>query len=237
MVDDKDSLQYENQLAADEDSLFGSKLLQSGYRFSIARNLLFGLCIALVATFIWAVIILAEKYYKPYKNVRKSKSKEVFMSNLMTRFFIEAFFELMICSFINMSEQGGPGGSFWWAISLITVCCCIVGTLFVFSLYFKNGPYHKNSYVQGSLLKSSGEWDLLHPQNLLRNHRSSWAKQTHLCSIPMSLLSRWWLPLISNQLSSKFKILKVVSSVAPLIQKQPATQKGVQPLSVDWLLR
>ena len=102
-MDDTDSLQYENQLAADDESLFTSRMLQSGYRFSIARNLLFGLCIALMATFIWAVIILAEKYYKPHKNVRKSKSKEVFMSNLMTRFFIEAFFELMICSFINMS--------------------------------------------------------------------------------------------------------------------------------------
>ena len=37
---------------------------------------------------------------------------------------------------------------------MITVCCCIIATIFVFSLYFKNGPYHKNSYVEGSLLSS-----------------------------------------------------------------------------------
>ena len=76
------------------------------------------------------------------------------MSNFMMRFFVEAFFELMICSMINLTSLEGPGGIFWWVISLVTLCCGLIVTLLVFSLYFKNGPYLQNTFAKGSILAS-----------------------------------------------------------------------------------
>ena len=139
-LDTPESVISTNQLANDEDSYFSPRMLQSGYRVSFARNLLFGLIIALFASVAWAATAAVSKFYKPHKRTRASRSAEVFMANFMTRFALEAFFELMVCSMINLTSMEA-GGFFWWFVSLATLCAGLVAMIFVVLLYFKNGPY------------------------------------------------------------------------------------------------
>ena len=115
-------------------------MLQSGYRVSFARNLLFGLIIALFASVAWAATAAVSKFYKPHKRTRASRSAEVFMANFMTRFALEAFFELILCSMINLTSMEAAG-FFWWFFSLMILCAGLVAMVFIIHLYFKNGPY------------------------------------------------------------------------------------------------
>ena len=115
-------------------------MLQSGYRVSFGRNLLLGLIIALIASVAWATTAAVQKCYKPRKRTRTSRSAQIFMSNFMTRFALEAFFELMLCSMINLTSMEAAG-FFWWFVSLMILCAGLVAMSFIVYLYFKNGPY------------------------------------------------------------------------------------------------
>ena len=75
------------------------------------------------------------------------------MNNFAVRFLYEVFFELMICSLINLTSIAA-GGVFGWFISLMTVIVAIVAIAFTISLLCKNGPYIDNTYAQGSFMGS-----------------------------------------------------------------------------------
>jgi len=71
----------------------------------------------------------------------------------MVRFVYELFFELMICAFINVTNQEAAGfGSWLTSLAVIIVGCTL--TLAVFSLFFYNGPSVSETYAKGSLMAS-----------------------------------------------------------------------------------
>ena len=73
------------------------------------------------------------------------------------RFLYEAFFELVLCSLINVSylDDGAAGGFLGWMVSLVTLIAATGAIIFTLSLYCVNGPYLKSKqYVKGSLLPS-----------------------------------------------------------------------------------
>jgi len=74
------------------------------------------------------------------------------MNNFMVRFFLEAFFELMICAFINLTSQ--EAGVAWWICSLAAMIISIFALLSIFSLFCMNGPYVRDTYAKNSLLAS-----------------------------------------------------------------------------------
>jgi hypothetical protein len=103
---------HDYQLVEDENSFFSSQLHESGYRFSFVRNMLTILCMATLIALIWlftAVIQLIRKKATGAEASKKTFSSEVFMSNFMVRFLLEVFFELMICSMINVTSVVGSG--------------------------------------------------------------------------------------------------------------------------------
>ena len=75
------------------------------------------------------------------------------MNNVMVRFFFEAFFELMICAFINVTSQEIFGVA-TWATSLAVIIITVFVMLAILSLYCLNGPYVRDTYAKGSLLAS-----------------------------------------------------------------------------------
>ena len=75
------------------------------------------------------------------------------MNNCMVRFFYEAFFELMICAFINVTNQQLAGMA-WWVTSLAVLVTAFFAMLAIISLLCHNGPYVRDTYAKGSLLWS-----------------------------------------------------------------------------------
>ena len=78
------------------------------------------------------------------------------MNNFMVRFLYEAFFELVLCALINIStsSSGAPGGTGTWLLSLLVLISAIAAIAFIFTMYFKNGPYVSGTYETGSVLAS-----------------------------------------------------------------------------------
>jgi len=95
------------QLIEDEQSFFSAQLHSYGYRFSFVRNLLTVLCIAALVGFVWiltAAIRLIRKNVQGAENSKNFSKSEVFMNNFTVRFFLEIFFELVICAMINIAS-------------------------------------------------------------------------------------------------------------------------------------
>lgn len=88
------------------------------------------------------------------------------MNNFMVRFLYEAFFELMICAFINVTNQE-VGGLVWWVTSLAVIIVSSFVLLAVFSLFCINGPYVRDTYAKGSFMASFWGPRALH-QDVLR---------------------------------------------------------------------
>ena len=87
----------------------------------------------------------------------KLRNQEYFIKNFLVRFLYEAFFELVLCSLINVSylDDGAAGGFLSWMASLVTLIAAAGAIIFTLSLYCANGPYLKSKqYVKGSLLPS-----------------------------------------------------------------------------------
>lgn len=155
-VDSMDAKLHEFQMVKDADSAFGTHLQNSGYHFSMVRNMLFGMVLFSLIGLVWGFTALFKRCNRSQQAQQaqaNKTSKEVWMNNFMVRFLLLAFFELLICSFIQLSDLNGPGGAFWWFIALVFVvasCAAIVG---VAMLLFMNGPY-VTSYQPDSLLAS-----------------------------------------------------------------------------------
>ena len=79
----------------------------------------------------------------------------------MVRFLFEAFFELMICAFINVTSQEVVGVA-WWIFSLAIIIVTFFVVCAVLSLFCLNGPYVRDSYSRGSLLASFWGTRVLH---------------------------------------------------------------------------
>ena len=77
------------------------------------------------------------------------------MNNFFVRFVYEASFELLICSFINISSRTAtPGGEFWWIASLLVICVLVLATLLLSSQFCSSGPYINSTYAQGTFIES-----------------------------------------------------------------------------------
>lgn len=88
---------------------------------------------------------------------RPGKTKnEPYVTNFALRFFIQLFFEICICSLVNLAlvdfEDTSPG--FQWILSLLAMIGICVYLAWLVSLFFVNGPYLDNFYVKGTALQS-----------------------------------------------------------------------------------
>ena len=160
-IDNLDSKLKEYEILSDENSFFTASMNESGYHISFTRNTLFILTAIMLITLVWAMTAIVEWMCcrRAVREGQRSKltiTKEVFMNNFMVRFLYEVFFELVLCALINLSASASsaPGGNGTWTLSMITL---IVGTLTILafsSLYFRNGPYLKNTFEKGNLCQS-----------------------------------------------------------------------------------
>jgi len=71
----------------------------------------------------------------------------------MVRFLYEIFFELMICAFINVTNQE-VAGMIWWIVSFAVIVVSVFSVLAILSMFCFNGPYVRDTYASGSLLAS-----------------------------------------------------------------------------------
>lgn len=79
-------------------------------------------CVALVFALVWLFITIFGKLRRTCQP-QSSSTAEASMSNCLKRIALEAHFELMICSFITMSNPD-QAGSVWWIVSL----ACLIGS-------------------------------------------------------------------------------------------------------------
>ena len=161
----------EYQLIADDESVFSSQMKASGYNFSIASNMLFIFCLAIVLLLVWILMALIERFLcrkdKACDSKQSTRSSttttrwltEVGVNNFIVRFTYEVFFELMICAFINVSSVSG-GSIFWWTFSLGVILASIVGLCVFVTLFCTNGPYIEGTYAPSSLMGSF--WGVRH---------------------------------------------------------------------------
>lgn len=158
----------EQQLLNSEDQLYSAHLRATGYHFSFVRNLMMVITIAAVIALVWLITaILKFVRDKASPNERSSRrTNEAFMNNVMIRFFYEVFFELIICAFINVTNQDGAG-IVWWITSLALIIFTVFTTLAVMSQLFFNGPYVRDTYARSSLLSSFWGVRMLH-EDVLR---------------------------------------------------------------------
>jgi hypothetical protein len=146
----------ESKLLEDENSFFSANLRSSGYHFNFMRNLMVIIAIACLIALVWIITailqIVRSKTQGEQQRSSSQTSSEVYMNNFMVRFFLEAFFELMICAFINLTSQ--EAGVAWWICSLAAMIISIFALLSIFSLFCMNGPYVRDTYAKNSLLAS-----------------------------------------------------------------------------------
>lgn len=146
----------EFELLEDADNAFGAHLRNNGYHFSMVRNMLFGMVLFGLVGLVWGFTALFKRCNRSQQSEQaqaRRTSKEVWMNNFVVRFLLLASFEVMICSFIQLTDLNGPGGAFWWFMGLVFIiasCAAIVG---VGSMFFVNGPYVA-SYEPESLISS-----------------------------------------------------------------------------------
>lgn len=112
-IDSVSEQMSESELLSSADSIYSAHLRSSGYHFSFIRNMLLILSIAVVIGIVWSVTaifnIVKNKSRSEEQQRRSKASNEAFMNNFMVRFAYEAFFELMICAFISVTNQEVAG--------------------------------------------------------------------------------------------------------------------------------
>ena len=151
-LNDLSSHLAELQMVDDESSSFSDRLFLFGYSVNFGQNLLFGFCILSIMLMVWLLL----KVHSWVSKAKKVTSRASTMTNFLVRFLYEAFFELMICAFINLPGlKQVPGSSVWWAISLGIAIAGIATTVLLFSMCVRGrGPNVRDTYEQGTLLKS-----------------------------------------------------------------------------------
>lgn len=148
------------------DQLFSAHMRATGYHFSFVRNLLFVLSVAALIGLVWIITAILNKV-KDKASVQNGSraarrtSSEAFMNNMMVRFFYEAFFELVLCAFINLTNQEAAG-IVSWITSLAIIITAVFATMTVMSLLCFNGPYVRDTYARSSLLSSFWGVRMLH---------------------------------------------------------------------------
>lgn len=78
--------------------------------------MLFVIVLSALCALVWLFTFIQRVCTKATADIRVKaarKAREASMNNFMTRLFLVAFFELLICGFLNASSISGPGGAFW----------------------------------------------------------------------------------------------------------------------------
>ena len=146
-----DSGDRQDQVVIDEDQtpLYNELMKESGYHVSLWRNL--AICCALLTgvTLIWAFV----RFEKRICRNKKWSKADTWWNNFFVRLIYELFFEICLCTMISLAisvpEDWVPRGvavgfTLLASVPLLLLCC----------LCCRNGPYIRNSYEPGSLLKS-----------------------------------------------------------------------------------
>jgi ABC-type Na+ efflux pump permease subunit len=111
-VDDISSQLKEHELLEDPESHFSSAMHASGYRVGLIRNMLFALCLTLVVLLAWAISAMLESICKDQSCQKKrAVSREVSFNNFVVRLLMLGSFELLLCAFINVANQGASGAA------------------------------------------------------------------------------------------------------------------------------
>ena len=123
-------------------------LRSNGYHMSFFRNMLLLLSIACIIGLVWLIsaILQSVRAKTQQEGQNGQQSKEASANNFMVRFLYEIFFELMICAFINVTNQE-VAGMVWWIVSFAVIVVSIFSLLAIFSLFCFNGPYVKDTYA------------------------------------------------------------------------------------------
>jgi len=148
----------ENELLQSGDAYYSYHLRSMGYHYGFVRNMLLIISIAAVIALVWvitAILQIVRNKSRSSEELSRAgpRSQETFMNNFMVRFVYEVFFELMICAFISVTNQEAAGLGQWLTSLAVIIVGCFF-TLAVFSQFFSNGPYVRDTHAKGSLLAS-----------------------------------------------------------------------------------
>ena len=119
--------------------------------------MLFMLVLFAVCATVWLIsyVLRARTSKLTNSKLRAARlARETAVNNFVTRLFLVAFFELLICGFLNASSMSGPGGGFWQVMSLVAIATCFAAIIYTASMLVRKGPYLSNTYVEKSLLGS-----------------------------------------------------------------------------------
>ena len=115
-----------------------------------------GLCILLT----WLVLTLKDRFqHKLPSAVRRRCPKgnhEPQANNFALRFFYEFFLEVSICAMINLAHLDFSSFSHGahWIMSFTVGIVILVYLIWLFSLFYKNGPFLSGFYKRGTFLES-----------------------------------------------------------------------------------
>lgn len=85
------------------------------------------------------------------------KQHEASANNFAMRFFYEIFFEVCLCLLINIAIvdfESFPSGV-QWLTSVLVLACIVAYIAWLFSLFFKNGPFLEGFYEPGTYMAAS----------------------------------------------------------------------------------
>ena len=147
---------------ARDEGAFSIYLQTSDYAHLFARNLVIPISAVLLLGTVWAIVAIVDKVMKTKEKewmmlYRPGKTKnEPYVTNFALRFFIEMFFEICICSLVNLAlvDFDNFSPSFQWILALLAMISICVYLAWLVSLFFVNGPYLDDFYVKGTAFMS-----------------------------------------------------------------------------------
>jgi len=220
-VDDLAARMQEYGLLSDESYFFSASLHNMGYRFDIARNLLLLASGAALIAFVWLMVAVGEKLRSccSKKEAARPMQAEVSLNNVMVRFLLEAYFEVMLCAFITLSSPSAAGTA-KWLVSLLCVLAGFAAMGVLTSLFFRNGPYVEDSYAQGFSLHSLWGRRSLSP-TLVRTVQDEKPASARKLQAPVVIVEK------ANEMS--LNTLSIQNSDVPLNQLMGAAIEFDQP--------
>ena len=115
-VDDIAAKLEEYELIKNDGAYYSAQMHNFGYRFSFSHNMLVFACAAGAMALVWLFVAV---FGLTGANTKKS------VSYCLTKFALAAHFELMISSFITLSNVE-KAGSIWWFVSLASVTASVI---------------------------------------------------------------------------------------------------------------
>lgn len=151
-LDDLEEDLQDSLMMGNQESFYSSHLYSHGYHFSLVRNSPMILLFLCAITFVW-ICATCSCCAKRGQTMQTRYSREVFISNFMARFLYMAFFELVLCALITISDRKSAGLALW-SVSLLILLAAGTAILAIASKLCLNGPFVRGTYAQGSFLSS-----------------------------------------------------------------------------------